>query len=265
VTGGFARSVVNFDAGAQTPAAGVFTAAGILLVVLFLTPALHYIPQAALAATIVVAVLSLVDFGILRRTLAYSRADFSAAAITLLATLAIGVEAGLVAGVVLSLLLHLYKTSRPHIAEVGLVPGTEHFRNVLRHTVRTSPQLVGLRVDESLYFANARVLEDRINALVAERHGLRHVVLQCSAINEIDASALESLESIDHRLRDAGLALQADHAMPANNRLLKLPSTVPHPAAAAATVPPQVNPVLPAGSADFNAIAAWIMQGCSGS
>ena len=207
VTVGFARSEVNFDAGAQTPAAGVFTAAVILLVVLFLTPALHYIPQAALAATIVVAVLSLVDFGILRRTLAYSRADFSAAAITLLATLAIGVEAGLVAGIVLSLLLHLYKTSRPHIAEVGLVPGTEHFRNVLRHTVRTSPQLVGLRVDESLYFANARVLEDRINALVAERHGLRHVVLQCSAINEIDASALESLESIDHRLRDAGLAL----------------------------------------------------------
>jgi SulP family sulfate permease len=207
VTGGFARSVVNFDAGAQTPAAGVFTAAGILLVVLFLTPALHFIPQAALAATIVVAVLSLADFGILRRTFAYSRADFAAVAVTLLATLAIGVEAGLVAGVVLSLLLHLYKTSRPHIAEVGLVPGTEHFRNVLRHTVRTSPHLVGLRVDESLYFANARVLEDRINALVAERPGLRHVVLQCSAINEIDASALESLESIDHRLRDAGLAL----------------------------------------------------------
>jgi SulP family sulfate permease len=207
VTGGFARSVVNFDAGAQTPAAGVFTAAGILLVVLFLTPALHFIPQAALAATIVVAVLSLADFGILRRTFAYSRADFAAVAVTLMATLAIGVEAGLVAGVVLSLLLHLYKTSRPHIAEVGLVPGTEHFRNVLRHTVRTSPHLVGLRVDESLYFANARVLEDRINALVAERPGLRHVVLQCSAINEIDASALESLESIDHRLRDAGLAL----------------------------------------------------------
>lgn len=222
VTGGFARSVVNFDAGAQTPAAGVFTAAGILLVVLFLTPALHYIPQAALAATIVVAVLSLADFGILRRTFAYSRADFSAVAVTLLATLAIGVEAGLVAGVVLSLLLHLYKTSRPHIAEVGLVPGTEHFRNVLRHTVRTSPQLVGLRVDESLYFANARVLEDRINSLVAERSGLRHVVLQCSAINEIDASALESLESIDHRLRDAGLALHLSEIKgPVMDRLRK--------------------------------------------
>jgi len=165
------------------------------------------VPQAALAATIVVAVSSLVDLHVLRSTWRYSRADFTAVAVTLLATLAIGVEAGLVAGVAVSLLLHLYKTSRPHIAEVGLVPGTEHFRNVLRHVVRTSPRLVGLRVDESLYFANARVLEDRINALVAERPELQHVVLQCSAINDIDASALESLESIDHRLRDAGLAL----------------------------------------------------------
>lgn len=105
------------------------------------------------------------------------------------------------------LLLYLYKTSRPHIAEVGWVPGTEHFRNVLRHKVQVSPQLASLRVDESLYFANARVLEDRVNALVAERPQLRHLVLQCSAINDIDASALESLEAIDQRLRDAGVRL----------------------------------------------------------
>ncbi len=207
VTGGFARSVVNFDAGAQTPAAGVFTAGGILLAALLLTPALYYVPQATLSATIVVAVLSLVDLRILRSTWDYSRADFTAVVATLGVTLAVGVEAGLVAGVVLSLVLYLYKTSRPHIAEVGLVPGTEHFRNVLRHQVRVSPQLASLRVDESLYFANARVLEDRVNDLVATRPQLRHVVLQCSAINDIDASALESLEAIDHRLREAGLCL----------------------------------------------------------
>ena len=207
VTGGFARSVVNFDAGAQTPAAGVFTAVGILLAALLLTPALYYVPQATLSATIVVAVLSLVDVRILRSTWAYSRSDFSAVVVTLLVTLAVGVESGLVAGVVLSLLLYLYKTSRPHIAEVGLVPGTEHFRNVLRHEVRVSADLVSLRVDESLYFANARVLEDRVNALVAERLRLRHLVLQCSAINDIDASALESLEAINHRLQDAGVRL----------------------------------------------------------
>ena len=207
VTGGFARSVVNFDAGAQTPAAGVYTAAGILLASLLLTPALFYLPQATLAATIVVAVLSLVDFGILRRTWVYAKADFIAVLATLLVTLAAGVESGLVAGVGLSLVLHLWRTSQPHIAEVGQVPGTEHYRNVLRHQVITQPDVLALRMDESLYFANARALEDRINAAVAARPALRHVVLQCSAINDIDASALDSLEAINERLRDAGLQL----------------------------------------------------------
>lgn len=207
VTGGFARSVVNFDAGARTPAAGAFTAVGIALASLLLTPALYFLPQATLAATIVVAVISLVDFGILRRTWAYSRPDFAAVAVTLVATLTLGVEQGLVAGVAVSLALYLFRTSRPHIAMVGLVPGTEHFRNVLRHQVLVSPRLVSLRVDESLYFANARSLEDRVNDAVANHPDLRHVVLQCSAINDIDASALESLESIEARLRDAGIAL----------------------------------------------------------
>jgi sulfate permease, SulP family len=207
VTGGFSRSVVNFDAGAQTPAAGVFTAAGILLATLLLTPALYYLPQATLAATIIVAVLSLVDLGILRRTWGYSKPDFIAVAATLLATLGMGVEAGLVVGVAVSLALHLFRSSRPHIATVGLVPGTEHFRNVLRHDVLVDPAILSLRVDESLYFANARALEDSVNDAVARQPTLRHLVLQCSAINDIDASALESLEAIEHRLKDAGVAL----------------------------------------------------------
>ncbi len=201
VTGGFARSVVNFDAGAQTPAAGVFTAAGITLASLFL------MPQATLAATIVVAVLSLVDFSILRKTWNYAKSDFVAVLATLVATLTVGVEAGLVVGVGVSLALYLYRTSRPHMAEVGLVAGTEHFRNVQRHSVVVSPRVLSLRVDESLYFANSRALEDRINNAVASRPGLEHVVLQCSAINDIDASALESLEAIDLRLRGAGVRL----------------------------------------------------------
>jgi SulP family sulfate permease len=207
VTGGFSRSVVNFDAGAQTPAAGVFTAAGITLATLFLTPALFFLPQATLAATIVVAVLSLVDFGILRKTWNYARSDFLAVVATLVATLTVGVETGLVVGVAVSLALYLYRTSRPHMAEVGLVAGTEHFRNLQRHEVLVSPRVLSLRVDESLYFANSRALEDRINDAVAMRPGLEHVVLLCSAINDIDASALESLEAIDVRLRGAGLRL----------------------------------------------------------
>ena len=205
VTGGFARSVVNFDAGAQTPAAGVFTALGITLASLFLTPALYFLPQATLAATIIVAVLSLVDFGILKRTWAYSKADFLAVLATLGGTLGLGVEAGLVIGVSVSLALFLLHSSRPHIAEVGLVPGTEAFRNVLRHAVKVSPELISLRVDESLFFANSRALEDRVNNAVASNPHLKHVVLQCSAINSIDASALESLETIEKRLRDSGV------------------------------------------------------------
>lgn len=206
VTGGLARSVVNFDAGARTPLAGVFTAGGILAATLFLTPWLYYLPKATLAATIIVAVLSLVDLGALRRAWAYSRSDFAAMAATILVTLGFGVEPGILAGVVLSIALHLYRSSRPHCAIVGQVPGTEHFRNVDRHHVVTSDSVATLRVDESLYFANARFLEDRINRLVTEQPHIRHVVLMCPAVNEIDASALESLEAINHRLKDAGVS-----------------------------------------------------------
>ena len=207
VTGGFARSVVNFDAGAVTPAAGVFTALGITLASLFLTPALFYLPQATLAATIVVAVLSLVDFGILKSTWRFSKLDFIALASTLAATLLVGVETGLVLGVTVSLALFLLRASRPHIATVGLVTGTEHFRNVLRHQVLVSPKLVCLRVDASMFFANARGIEDRINAEVAAHPALEHLLLQCSAVNDIDASALESLEAVASRLKDSGIAL----------------------------------------------------------
>jgi SulP family sulfate permease len=207
VTGGFARSVVNFDAGAQTPAAGAYTAAGIAMATLFLTPLLYFLPKATLAATIMVAVLSLVDLGALRRTWDYSKTDFAAMAATILVTLGFGVELGIVAGVGLSVVLHLYRTSTPHVAVVGQVPGTEHFRNIERHEVVTVPEVYSVRVDESLYFPNARFLEDLINDAVADDPRIRHVVLMCPAVNLIDASALESLEAINARLRDAGVTL----------------------------------------------------------
>src|SRR6056297_2303557 len=207
VTGGFSRSVVNFDAGAETPAAGAFTAVGLAIAALALTPLIFFLPKAVLAATIIVAVLSLVDFSILRKSWGYSKADFTAVLATILLTLGMGVEAGVSAGVLLSLALHLYKTSRPHVAEVGLVPGTQHFRNILRHEVETDPALLTLRVDQSLYFANARFLEDLIQDRIANDNDLRHVVLMCSAVNEIDYSALENLEEINKRLTEQGIGL----------------------------------------------------------
>lgn len=207
VTGGFSRSVVNFDAGAETPAAGAFTAIGLAIAALALTPLIFFLPKATLAATIIVAVLSLVDFSVLKRSWGYSKADFAAVLTTIMMTLALGVEAGVSSGVGISILLHLYKSSRPHIAEVGQVPGTEHFRNILRHDVITDPSIVTLRIDESLYFANARYLEDKIQNRVAGDPNIRHVILQCSAINEIDLSALESLEMVNERLREMGVQL----------------------------------------------------------
>jgi len=207
VTGGFSRSVVNYDAGAETPAAGAFTAVGLAIAALALTPLIYFLPKATLAATIIVAVLSLVDFSILKRSWNYSKADFAAVLATMVLTLLLGVEAGVSAGVGLSILLHLYKSSTPHIAEVGQVPGTEHYRNILRHDVLTDPAIVTLRVDESLYFANARFLEEKIHNRVAADKNIRHVILQCSAINEIDLSALESLEAINARLREMGVQL----------------------------------------------------------
>ncbi|GAA5125946.1 SulP family inorganic anion transporter [Alloalcanivorax gelatiniphagus] len=207
VTGGFSRSVVNFEAGARTPLAGVFTAAGIAVVALFFTPWFQFLPKATLAATIIVAVLTLVDLPALTRAWRYSKADFTAMLITVLGVLGAGVEAGVLAGVVAAVALHLWRTSQPHMAELGQMPGTEHFRNVLRHRVITSPRVLSIRVDESLYFANARRTEDAIYDRALHCDGRRHVVLLCSAINHIDASALDSLQALNRRLADAGVTL----------------------------------------------------------
>lgn len=207
VTGGFSRSVVNFDAGAETPAAGAFTAVGLAIAAVALTPLVYFLPKATLAATIIVAVLSLVDLGILKRAWGYSKKDFMAVATTIALTLGFGVEIGVSAGVILSILLYLYKTSRPHIAEVGLVEGTQHFRNIKRHAVRTEASLLTIRIDESLYFANARYLEDHLYNRVLQDCPVRNVVLMFSAVNEVDMSALESLEAINTRLGEIGIKL----------------------------------------------------------
>ncbi|TPE48015.1 sulfate permease [Maribrevibacterium harenarium] len=207
VTGGFSRSVVSFDAGAKTPMTGVFTAVLILLTLSFLTGAFYFLPKAVLAATIIVAVVQLIDFKTIVHTWHYSKQDSAALLATLVTVLFVGVEAGIITGVSLSLVLFLWHTSRPHIAVVGRVPGTEHFRNVERFEVETQPNILTVRIDESLYFVNARVLEDRINSLVAERKEITDVILMCTAVNMIDASALESLETIADRLHSVGIKL----------------------------------------------------------
>jgi len=205
VTGGFSRSVVNFDAGAETPAAGAYTAVGIALASVFLTPLLFSLPIATLAATIIVAVLSLVDLKMPVKLWRYSKSDFSAIAATIGVTLAAGVEKGVIAGVGISLMLYLWRASRPHAAIVGRLPGTEHFRNIKRHKVITDPALLTIRVDESLTYLNARWLEEFILGEVADNPDVADVIIMCSAINAIDASGLESLEAINQRLNHSNI------------------------------------------------------------
>lgn len=207
VTGGFSRSVVNFDAGAQTQMASVFTAFGIALVAVYLTPALYHLPHATLAATIIVAVTGLINFKDISAARALSRADFLTISLTILATLILGVEAGVAGGIACSIGLHLYKTSVPHVAEVGLVKGTEHYRNVNRHRVITHPGILSLRVDESLYFANAGFLETYVERKIECTNDLTDVILMCSAVNEIDVTALHALENINLALQSRGARL----------------------------------------------------------
>ena len=206
VTGGFARSVVNFAAGANTPLAGVVSAVLMGAVIAAMTGLFHYLPHAVLAATIIIAVTSLIDLETLREAWHYDKAD----AVSLLATaagvIAFGVEAGIVLGVALSLGTLVWRSSHPHIAVVGRVPGTEHFRNVERHAVDTEPGLIALRVDEGLYFANASLLQDRIEALVAAQPETRQVLLVCSAVNLVDTTALGVLTELERSLHARGIA-----------------------------------------------------------
>lgn len=206
VTGGFSRSVVNFDAGAVTQAASVMTAVLIAFVSMFLTPALYSLPKATLAATIIVAVMGLVNFSIIAKVWKISKSESLAIIATMGLTLFYGVEAGVSCGIIVSIALHLYRTSKPHIAEVGLIEGTEHFRNVQRYQVETWPQILTLRVDESLFFANAAFLAERVYVAAFKNGDISDIILMCTAVNEIDVTALETLEAINLQLKQQGIS-----------------------------------------------------------
>lgn len=205
VAGGLSRSVVNFAAGANTGLASIITAILIAITAIFLTSLFYYLPQTCLAAIIIMAVYKLIDFGKFKRMWAYDRADAIAWLVTFTSVLALGVETGIIFGAILALLLHLWRTSHPHIAIVGRLGDSEHFRNVMRYEVKTCPQVLAIRVDESLYFANAKYLENFLSREVAHRLEVKKVLLVCSAINAIDASALEVLEELIADLRSLGI------------------------------------------------------------
>jgi len=198
---------VNFSAGGQTQVVGLLVAGFMALTAVFLTPVLKALPLAVLAALIIVACFSLLDFKSLWRTWIYSRADGITALATFFAVLLLGVQWGVLAGVVLAMALHINSTLQPHMPLVGRFPGTEHYRDAARFNVETNEVVKTLRIDESLYYANARYLEDKVAQVVAGSPDMTDLVLMCTAVNRIDASALSSLEEINKRLKSADIRL----------------------------------------------------------
>jgi sulfate permease, SulP family len=207
VTGGVSRSIVNFSAGANTGLASIITAGLIALVVLFFTPLLYNLPLATLAAVILVAVVNLLDFKSVQHLWQVSRLDGVTAVITFLAVLGIGIEAGILTGLIASIAFYLWRTSHPHIAEVGRVGNSEHFRNIKRHPVQTYAGVLAIRIDESLYFANSKYLENYLLQAVADHPSATSLVLIGSAINHIDGSALETLETLIDGFKEAGVTV----------------------------------------------------------
>lgn len=202
VTGGLSRSIVNFDAGAATPMAGTLTAIGITITALLFTPLFENLPHSVLAAIIIVAVSSLVDIKAIKTVCFESKSEGLSMVLTIIGVLLFNVETGIIAGLVFSLLIYLWRSSRPHIAIVGLVPDTQHFRNIERHEVKVDKQLLTVRIDENLFFANARYLEDKIPEFIALYPSTKHLVLMCPGINSIDTSAQQSLHVIINQMKE---------------------------------------------------------------
>jgi len=207
VNGSMSRSVVNFSAGAKSPISGIIVAALMAISALFLTPVLKHLPLATLAALIIAACFSLFDFKGLWETFRYSRGDGLTALATFFGVLVFGVQWGVLIGVIMSMALHIRTTLRPNMALVGRFPGTDHYRDAKRFNVETFEEVKTLRIDESLYYANARYLEDKIARVVQQNPKMTDLILMCPAVNRIDASAISSLLTINERLNSAGITL----------------------------------------------------------
>ncbi len=225
VSGGFSRTAVNAGAGARTPLAGVYTACWIVLAGAWLTPWLALLPKAALAATIVLAALKLIDWRQLRASWRYDKRDGAALLATLAVTLLFGAMPGIASGVLLSLALYIQRTSQPQIVTLGRLPGSEHFRNVERFSTETWPQLTLLRIDENLYFGNALAVEEGVLARATRE--TRDLVLVLSGVASIDYSAAGMLAELDRLLAEQGVRLylaelkMALHEQLASNGLLQ--------------------------------------------
>jgi sulfate permease, SulP family len=212
VAGGFSRTMVNFAAGAKTQMAMLIAAGLLSVAVIFFTPWFANIPKAVLAAIILMAILPLLRLKNILHTWRYDRGDGLAELMTLLGVLVFGIEEGIVLGIILTIASHLRKTGQPHIAVVGRIPDTEQFRNIKRHHVETWPHLLFIRIDESIMFSNIDYIENYLTTELAQQPETKHVVLIFTSVSDIDASALEALEHINHALQKAGKTLNIAEA-----------------------------------------------------
>ncbi|MGR9086783.1 MAG: SulP family inorganic anion transporter [Gammaproteobacteria bacterium] len=212
VAGGFSRTMVNFTAGARTQMAMLIAAGILALAVMFFTHWFENIPKAALAAIILVAIIPLLRLKNIFDTWQYDRGDGIAELVTLLGVLILGIEEGIALGIVLTIISYLRKTSHPHIAVVGRIQGTEHYRNIKRHAVETWQHLLLIRVDESITFANVNFIEEFITAELNISSDIRHVVLIFNSVNDIDATALEVLENLIQTLKSRQITLNLSEA-----------------------------------------------------
>lgn len=200
VAGSFSRSGVNYAAGARTPVSTLVCAVVVGVTLMWLTPLFRHLPHAALAAIVIVSVFGLIEFSAIRDHWRFYRADVFTHFVTFVGVLLAGVEAGLLLGVIIAVMLFVRRSSQPHIAVLGRLGDTPHFRNVERYDVRTWRHVATVRVDESFYFANANKIESRLSRMAERRPRLEHMVLVCSAVNFIDTSGLEMLERLNFRL-----------------------------------------------------------------
>jgi SulP family sulfate permease len=208
VAGGLSRSAVHARAGARTRAAGLLSGLFVALALAFFTPSFHFLPRAVLAALVLNAVSSLVDVRYARRLWVVQRSEFWLLLLSFAASLALGAQLGLAIGVGASVLWFLIRTTRPHLAVLGRLPGTDSYRNVLRFPDAQcrEDQLI-LRIDAQFYFGNVTFLRHSLDALCGERPRLRTIILDASGMNQLDSSALDALLEIDERLQGKGIRL----------------------------------------------------------
>ncbi len=207
IGGSFSRGALNAEAGARTRASGAWAALLMALAMLLLTAPLAWLPRAVLAASIVIAVMGVVEWRAFAEAWRYSRSEFAVMTVVGLLTLMLSSEAALATGVALSIGLLLQRSANPHVARIGRVADTEHYRNVDRHAVQCTPGVLALRIDESLLFTNARRLTNVVAQHLAELPDTRRVVLLMSPVNAIDFSALEALRALHDVLAERGIRL----------------------------------------------------------